>query len=962
MPFWHGDRPGRPLELGRALGAFVRELRELPPVAGDRACSRRLRARRFAAANLLQYVAEQAEATGVVPDDRTIVDRAVPGRDRRLAGLHPDAVRHAGARPWAMAIERRLTERFDLPVESMWGDDGIVLRLPEAADELPLEAVMIDPEDIEEMVVGDAAADGAVLVAVPGVRRAALLLPRRRPDQRTPLWQQRQKAADCWPWRRAYPTFPILLETSRECLQDVFDVPALREVLSQLRAARCASSPSTRPSRARWRRACCSTGSPPTCTRATPRSPSAGPRRWRSTVTCCATCSAPRSCASCSIPACSPTSSSTCSGCRTAGGRAAPTSCTTCCAGSATSRSPSSTAHESTARCCRRCPSRAGRPAAGWLAELLAEKRAIEVVVAGEARVRRRRRRRPLPRRARLRAAARAAGGVHRPGAAPARGPRRPLRPHARAVHRARGRGRLGVARAAHRSARSAALEAAERVVRGEFRPEGVRREWCDADVLRQLRRRSLATLRREVEPVEPEALARFLPAWHGIPPQRRGVDAVVEALGLLAGAPIVASTLESDVLAARVADYRPASSTSCARRATWCGSAPARSARPTVGCGSCFADQLALLAPGWEAQDRPDGALHEAIRARLAERGRQLLEPGPGGRARRRPTTSCSPRCGTSCGRARSRTTRSPRCGRSRGPPAVARRAARWRPRPAAGRARAASTASDRRPGKVAGASSRRCSIRRRRRRRRRTPRRCNSSSATACSPARPCSPRVSSVAMPRCTACSRCSRSVGRSGVATSSVGSAPPSSPSPARSTGCAWHANGPTRRSAATVPSPRPWCWRPPTRPSPTARRWRGRSPPVARRGRARPSWCCATASRSPGTTGGRTTSSRSRTRTTTARGPRRSPISCGRPGAPRRGAQGRRRAAPDLAGQRRDRRGGEGCRLDRRLQGPPVHRSPLTGATGQVENLGQAQRELEHGLAGSGEERTPAATE
>src|SRR6476469_8099494 len=153
MPFWHGDRPGRPLELGRALGAFVRELRS---VSEDAALDR-LRHNHgldeFAARNLLQYVNEQAEATGVVPDDRTIVVERFRDEigDWRVCVLSPFGTPvHA---PWAMAIERRLADRHDLPVESMWGDDGIVLRLPEAAEELPLDAVMIDPEEIEELVV-----------------------------------------------------------------------------------------------------------------------------------------------------------------------------------------------------------------------------------------------------------------------------------------------------------------------------------------------------------------------------------------------------------------------------------------------------------------------------------------------------------------------------------------------------------------------------------------------------------------------------------------------------------------------------------------------------------------------------------------------------------------------------------------------------------------------------------------
>ena len=291
----------------------------------------------LAAANLVQYVDEQAEATGVVPDDRTIVVERFRDEigDWRVCVLSPFGTPvHA---PWAMAIERRLTDRYDLPVESMWGDDGIVLRLPEAADELPIDALLIEPEDIEELVVSTLPQTALFSSRFRECAGRALLLPRRRPDQRTPLWQQRQRAADLLAVAAKYPTFPILLEASRECLQDVFDVPALREVLGQLRSrSRARRQRRHATSRARWPRACCSTGSPPTCTRATPRSPSAGPPRWRSTATCCATCSAPRSCASCSIPGCSPTSSSTCSGCPTAGGPAVPTSCTTCCAASAT--------------------------------------------------------------------------------------------------------------------------------------------------------------------------------------------------------------------------------------------------------------------------------------------------------------------------------------------------------------------------------------------------------------------------------------------------------------------------------------------------------------------------------------------------------------------------------------------------------------------------------------------------
>src|SRR6185312_1859171 len=154
MPFWHGDRPGRPLELGRALGAFQREVRAMP---ADQALARLVDHHdldAFAANNVMLYLDEQAQATGVVPDDRTVVVERFRDEigDWRVCILSPFGTPvHA---PWAMAIERRLMERFDLPVESMWGDDGIVLRLPESADELPLDALIIDPDEIDELVIG----------------------------------------------------------------------------------------------------------------------------------------------------------------------------------------------------------------------------------------------------------------------------------------------------------------------------------------------------------------------------------------------------------------------------------------------------------------------------------------------------------------------------------------------------------------------------------------------------------------------------------------------------------------------------------------------------------------------------------------------------------------------------------------------------------------------------------------
>jgi ATP-dependent Lhr-like helicase len=180
-----------------------------------------------------------------------------------------------------------------------------------------------------------------------------------------------------------------------------------------------------------------------------------------------------------------------------------------------------------------------------------------------------------------------------------------------------------------------AALEGEERVVIGEFRPEGVSREFCEVDVLRQLRRRSLAALRREVEPVEQQAFARFLPAWHNIPADRRGAEALVESLGMLSGAALVASTIEADVLPARVRAFRPTmlDELLTAGELVWIGAGAvgARDGRIRL----CFVDQLALLSPGWEPRDRPEGVLHDALRELLAARGAsfwsQLRGAAPG-------------------------------------------------------------------------------------------------------------------------------------------------------------------------------------------------------------------------------------------------------------------------------------------------------------------------------------------
>ena len=608
MPFWHGDRPGRPLELGRALGEFVREIRDLDDTAANERLMTHYNLDAFAAGNLQQYLADQAEATGAVPDDRTVVVERFQDEigDWRICILSPFGTPvHA---PWAMAIERRLIDRFDIPVESMWGDDGIVIRLPESAVELPIEALMIDPEDIDELVVETLPQTALFAARFRECAGRALLLPRRRPDRRTPLWQQRQRAADLLAVAAKYPTFPILLETSRECLQDVFDVPALREVLALLRSRAIRvvtvdtgkASPMASSLLFNWIAAYMYEGDAPLAERraaalALDRDllrDLLGAEELRELLD-------PEVLADIELEL-------------------------QCIADGRRARTADElhdvfrkvgdlSADEVELRC-----DPGGRD---WLDALVVERRVIEIALGGETRYAA----------AEDAARYRDAFGCSLPLGLPMAFTDPVPRPLEEVVGRyARTHGPFLTADVANRFAASperiagalAALEGDERLVVGEFRPEGVSREYCDVDVLRQLRRRSLAALRKEVEPVEQEAFARFLAAWHDIPARRRGMDALVETLSVLSGAALVASTIETDVLPVRIAGFRPSmlDELCTAGEVVWIGAGAlgARDGRVRL----CFADQLALLAPGWERREPAEGGLQGAIRTLLAEQG----------------------------------------------------------------------------------------------------------------------------------------------------------------------------------------------------------------------------------------------------------------------------------------------------------------------------------------------------
>ena len=238
LPFWHGDTPGRPAELGKAIGAKVRELAALPEakaVASLRAGG----LDELAARNLVRYLGEQRQATGHVPDDRTLVLERFRDElgDWRVVLHSPYGDRvHA---PWALAISARLRERYGgMDVQALHTDDGIIIRVPDSDEPPPAGVALLDPDEIGEIITAEVGGSALFASRFRECAARALLLPRRQPGRRTPLWQQRQRSAQLLEIAAQFPGFPITLETVRECLQDVFDVPALTEVLRDLAARR----------------------------------------------------------------------------------------------------------------------------------------------------------------------------------------------------------------------------------------------------------------------------------------------------------------------------------------------------------------------------------------------------------------------------------------------------------------------------------------------------------------------------------------------------------------------------------------------------------------------------------------------------------------------------------------------------------------------------------------------------
>ena len=633
MPFWHGDGPGRPIELGRAVGQMVRELRS----EGDAdAVAARLGQRcgldEAAAANLLAYLEDQAAATGAVPDDRTVVVERFRDEigDWRVCVLTPFGARvHA---PWGLALQARLREAWGVDVDLMWGDDGIVMRLPEAVDELPVDDLLFDPDEIRDLVVSRLPETSMFASRFRECAARALLLPRRRPGQRTPLWQQRRRAADLLSVAAKYPSFPVLLETTRECLNDVFDLPALMGLMSDLRSRRIRvvavdtpqASPFAQSLLFSWIAVYMYEGDAPLAERR-----AAALALDRGLLRDLLGAEELRELLDAGVIADVELELQR----LVAGGQArdadeahdllrvlGPLTFEELAARSV--RSHIGTAVR---------PDHAGSGASpdmaanggeelvtGWARTLVEHRRAIEVRLAGRDVLA------DAADAARLRDAAGAALPVGLPASAtePVDDPLGDLcvryaRTHGPFTARDLARW-LGVGES-WAAARLVSLVAEGRLLRGEFRPGGHDREFCDAEVLRRIRRRCLAALRQEVEAVPPEALARFLPAWQGVGGRRRGVDALADVVAQLQGAPVAASVLEADVLACRMTGYKPADldQLCTSGEVVWVGAGAIGATDGRVRL--VFRDQAALLVP---AAEPCEGAVHDALRNRLRDRG----------------------------------------------------------------------------------------------------------------------------------------------------------------------------------------------------------------------------------------------------------------------------------------------------------------------------------------------------
>ena len=601
LPFWHGDTPGRPAELGRAIGEYCRELGAAEP---DQATTRLREAGldSLATANLLRYLASQREATGYLPDDRTLVLERFRDElgDWRLVLHSPYGSKvHA---PWALAIAARLRERYGgMDVQAMYTDDGIVIRVPDADDPPAAGFALLDPEEVEQLVTAELGSSALFASRFRECAARALLLPRRQPGRRSPLWQQRQRAAQLLAVASEFGSFPIVLETMRECLQDVFDVPALIGLMRDLSGRKIrlvevetpTASPFGRALLFRYVGAFMYEGDAPLAERRAQAlaldsallAELLGQADLRELLDPAVVADTERDLQRLSSSRQAISLESLADLIMQLGPLSAEEITSRCAGQTDTASQPDQTDQADAASEADQDQKANG---AAWLAELVRQRRVIEVRVAGESRWA------AIEDSGRLRDAL----GVALPTGIPVAFTELLPDPLGDLVARyARTHGPFTAADVASRYGLGIAvvigmlhrLTADGRCVEGEFLPSLAGPQWCEAGVLRLLKRRCLAKLRHEAEPVPPQVFAAFLPAWQdalhdtarragigaaagtspgsgpngGWQPRRRGriagPDAVYSVVEQLAGTAVPATAVESLVLPARVDGYAPA-------------------------------------------------------------------------------------------------------------------------------------------------------------------------------------------------------------------------------------------------------------------------------------------------------------------------------------------------------------------------------------------------------------------
>ena len=613
LPFWHGDGPGRPIELGRAVGKFIRTVGSKPEPEAIEVLASRYRLDPWAAGNLARFIAEEKEATGVLPTDRNVVVQRFRDEigDWRMVVLTPYGGRvHA---PWALAARRRYRDTHGVETDVVWSDDGIILRFPDIDDPPPTSDLLISPDEINELVLEETGHSALFSARFREAAARALLLPRRRPGSRTPLWLQRRRAADLLDVARRFPAFPIVLETYREVLQDYFDLPALREVLAEIdrRTIRVTEVDLTGPSPFATSLMFDFIASymyeydaPLAEKRATALTLDRellrellGDPQFRDLLDADVIADVELE-----LQRLAPER-------RMAGADAL---------------------HDglrqlgplSEAAIASRVTDEAA--ATQWLEELRTSRRAVPIRIAGEGRWA------AVEDLARLRDAL----GVQPPPGIPSA----LLEPAADPLGDVVGRyarthapftadqvaADLGLAEVVVGEVLKR-LEMESRVASGAYQPGGQGTEWVDLEVLRRLRRRSLAVLRSEIEAVEPDRLGLYLPAWHGIGNTAPGQARLPEVLRMLQGSAIPASILERDVLPARMS-YNQADLDLllASGEIVWVGRGAAGTKDGKISM--FLRDHVPLLLERANP-DVPSGEIHHSLRAHLSSRGASFFQ-----------------------------------------------------------------------------------------------------------------------------------------------------------------------------------------------------------------------------------------------------------------------------------------------------------------------------------------------